>query len=190
MGVGPLDERAQAGPVHDVGGRHLRENGWGGAREDGRHRDARDTENEEGSRCDHGDRLLSHATEPRKPPSAARRSAEARASPGRKSLSPWPGPPTSVERTGRCGMTTVTGRHGQECCQPCNPRPDKPLKLFRSPRGWSVSSAAQSRKLDRNPCGPCCRRAGCRGRPGANETGLGTHGHGRSVPYASETDTS
>ena len=26
MGVGPLDERAQAGPVHDVGGRHLREN--------------------------------------------------------------------------------------------------------------------------------------------------------------------
>ena len=83
MGVGPLDERAQAGPVHDVGGRHLRENGWGGAREEGRHRDARDTENEEGSRCDHGDRLLSHATEPRKPPSAARRSAEARASPGR-----------------------------------------------------------------------------------------------------------
>ena len=56
----------QAGPVHDVGGRHLRENGWDGAREEGRHRDARDTEKEEGSRCDHGDRFLSHATEPRK----------------------------------------------------------------------------------------------------------------------------
>ena len=30
-------------------------------------------------------------------------------------------------------MMTVTGRHGQECCQPFNPRPDSHPKLFRSP---------------------------------------------------------
>ena len=42
------------------------------------------------------------------------------------------GQPTSVEQTGRCGMTTGTGRYGQECCQPCSPRPDNHPKLFRS----------------------------------------------------------
>ncbi len=26
-------------------------------------------------------------------------------------------------------MTLVTGRHGQECCQSCNPRPDNHPKL-------------------------------------------------------------
>ena len=26
-------------------------------------------------------------------------------------------------------MTTVTGRHGPKCCQPCNPRPDNHPKL-------------------------------------------------------------
>ena len=33
-------------------------------------------------------------------------------------------PSASVQHKGRCGMTTVTGGHGQECCHSCNPRPD------------------------------------------------------------------
>ena len=48
------------------------------------------------------------------------------------------GQPTSVEHTVQCGMTTVTARHGQECCQPCNPRPDKASKTGLSGRTYGV----------------------------------------------------
>ena len=30
-------------------------------------------------------------------------------------------------------MTTVTGRHGQKCCQLCNPRPDNQVACFDPP---------------------------------------------------------
>ena len=35
-------------------------------------------------------------------------------------------------------MTTVTGRHGQKCCQLCNPRPDKPLNVNRQAGALTV----------------------------------------------------
>ena len=70
---------------------------------------------------------------------------------------------TSVEHTARCGMTTVTGRHGQECRQPYIPRPDNRPKLdllLEPPEGNSHVPVPASTALTLTVSGGHCPWAG------------------------------